>query len=342
MTGPAQSVDHMEDVQAVLQLNETMPLPTLQSGQVLVQVVLCTINDEDRDHLMGHYINTNTIDMPRTLGFEGAGIVVASKIPFYMPGPKVGTRVAFYAEQSGAMAEYMVVNDPLTLIPIPDGVSYTTAAASVTNHFSVKIMADKVYRQRQHKVVLNTVPAGALGRIFTKYCTTSLGIDVIGLVRREEQKELVLADGAKYVLNTQDMDFEVQLKKLLHETNCKFAYDGLGSTMPNTLLKALPQGSTVSIYSHIASEDITFNVLNLFDKKLETFNASEEIKTLWIWQLLGVVSQIQKWMQQPEMATTIRKTFPFTEFAQAIVDSATHPKTAGKVQVIVSQSLLEE
>jgi NADPH:quinone reductase-like Zn-dependent oxidoreductase len=258
-----------------------------------------------------------------------------------MPGPKVGTRVAFYAERSGALAEFMVVDDPMSLIPIPEGVSYVRAAASVTNHFSVKLMADRVHRQG-HKVVLNTVPAGALGRIFTKYCTASLGMDVIGLVRRDEQKALVMADGAKYILNMKDADFEAQLTQVLHKTNCKFAYDGLGGDIPNTLLKALPKGSTVSIYSHIASEDITFNVLNLFDKKLETFNAGEEVKTLWIWQLLGVVSQVQKWMQQPDMATTIRQTFCFRELAHANVDSATHPKTNGKVQVIVCQSLLDK
>ena len=92
------------------------------------------------------------------------------------------------------------MDDPTSLIAIPDGVSYETAACAVTNAFMVVLMADKVKRLG-HKVVVNTVPAGVLGRLFTKYCA-SIGLDVIGTVRRDQQKEICIADGAKHVLST--------------------------------------------------------------------------------------------------------------------------------------------
>ena len=55
----------------------------------------------------------------------------------------------------------------------------------------------------------------------------------------------------------------------------------------------------------------------------------------------AVVSQIQQWMTQPEMATTVRKTYSFENFPEALVDSATGVKSSGKVQVIVSPKLLD-
>ena len=110
--------------------------------------------------------------------------------------------------------------------------------------------------------------------------------------------------------------------------------------MPGILLNALPSDSVVSVYSHIASEDATINVLDLFGKKLETFNSAVEAKTLSLWRLTKLVSTLQEWMAQPDMATEVRKSYPMDELPEAFVDSATGSKTAGKVQVIVDPSLL--
>lgn len=341
MNGAAKSATDLSHIKEVMELNDGRALPALESGQVLVKVAVCTINDEDVYHMTDDYVNSKRVPMPRTVGFEGAGVVVASAVPWYAPhAPGVGRRVAFYADGGGAMTEYVVVDDPTSLIAIPDGTSYETAASAVTNPFTVLIMADRVKRLG-HDVVINTVPAGALGRLFTKYCTDSLGITVIGTVRRDELKEAVLGDGAKYVLNMKDADFEDQLSQIVKETGCRFAYDGLGADMPRKLLKAMPPGSTVSVYSHIASEEITINAIDWFGKTLETFNANAATKELWTWQLLRVVSQMQKWMAQSEMGTTIRKSYPYDQFPEALVDSATGVKSNGKVQVIVSPELLQ-
>ncbi|CAB9528755.1 trans-2-enoyl-CoA reductase [Seminavis robusta] len=217
-----------KSIEESLSLEEEQ-VPTIKEGQILVQVACCTINHEDVLHLENAYVNTKDIPIPRGVGFEGSGKVVASKASFYL-GLKVGSRVAFYSDQSCALAEYLVC-DALTVTPIPAGVSYSTAAAAVTNAFSVLLMVQNL-KKGGHKAVVNTVGAGSLGRLFTKHAK-SLGINVIALVRRDAQKELCQADGAKVVLNLSDPDFDQQLSQAIQETNCHFAYDGLAGDMPD-------------------------------------------------------------------------------------------------------------
>ena len=121
---------------------------------------------------------------------------------------------------------------------------------------------------------------------------------------------------------------------------CRFAYDGLGGDIINRLLEALPNKSTVSSYSHIASPKTTINVLNLFGgKKLETFNSVEEATKLSMYQLWTVASTIQQWMTQPEMATKIQQSYPLERLPEALVHSVTSKKTDGKIQIDVDASM---
>ena len=315
---------------------DQVPISQIQDGQVLVQVACCTINDEDRLHFQNEYINSKDILLPRAVGFEGAGKVVASKAPWYL-FLKEDSRVAFYSDTATAMGEYLVC-DALTVIPIPDGVSYSTGAASVTNPFTVLQMVLKVKRAG-HTSVINTVGAGALGRLFSKHAK-SVGIDVICLVRRDSQKEMCQADGAKVVLNMTDADFGKQLSRAIQDHNCQFAYDGLGGDMPDRLLKALPDHSVVSVYSEIVSNKITVDTHNLYhEKRVEAFNAAVEAKKLWTYQQMSMVSTMQKWMTTPDMQTTIRRQFSLEQLPEAVVDSTTANKSDGKVQIVINADL---
>ena len=83
---------------------------------------------------------------------------------------------------------------------------------------------------------------------------------------------------------------------------------------------------------------------NLFhEKRVEAFNAAQEQKKLWIWQLLSLVSKLQAWMADPGMNTQIQKQVDFEKAPQAFLDSVTGNKSDdGKIQVIVNPSLLKD
>ena len=338
----AKEREELSDVETLrnggsLSLDE-LTRPDLADGQVLVKVVRCTINNEDLLHLCDAYVNAQHVAMPRPIGFEGSGIIVQSKAPWYF-GLNVGIRVAFYANDAGALGEY-VVCDAMSVSPVPsdDSVSYATAACSSMNAFTVILMVDKV-KAAGHKTFISTASAGSLGRLVIKYAK-SIGLDVIAIIRSDTQRDICLQDGAKCALNMKDEDFDDQLAQVIQTTGCKFAYDALGGDMPNKLLKALPNNSAVSIYSNIVSDMSHVDMNNLFgNKHLEAFNAAAEMENLWIIRLLLIANKVQKWMTMPDMTTKVQKSFPFDELPEAIAYSSASNKTGGKIQVIVNSSL---
>ena len=100
---------------------DDVPLPEPGPGQARVRLEAIGVNFIDIYHRMGTY----KVGLPFTPGQEGAGVV--DSLGAGVTGLKTGERVA-YAFSGGAYAEYAIVAAD-KLVPVPDGVSSTIAAA---------------------------------------------------------------------------------------------------------------------------------------------------------------------------------------------------------------------
>lgn len=157
-------------------------------------------------------------DMP--VGNEGAGTVVDA-------GDKakglVGRTVATMA--GGMFADHRVARAS-DCLPVPEGVSAREAASSVVNPMTALSMVD-VMRREKHSALVHTAAASNLGQMLNRICQED-GVDLVNIVRKPEQAELLRGIGAKQVVNSSADDFLPALIQAVADTGATLAFDATG------------------------------------------------------------------------------------------------------------------
>ena len=192
---------------------ERRPVPRPGKNEVLVKVAAASINPSDLTFLEGLYgFKKPTPVVP---GFEGSGTVVAAGGGM-MGGYLNGKRVACISQDKGdgTWAEYMVTSSGYAL-PLDKSVSLEQGALSVVNPLTAMAFFT-IVKEGGHKAIVHTAAAGALGQMVNR-----LGIreefQVINVVRRDSQGELLKGQGATIVLNSSEANFDEQLTDVCHQ-----------------------------------------------------------------------------------------------------------------------------
>lgn len=307
---------------------EEIAVPDISSGELLVKVSRGTINPNDLLHIKHDYTLTSHIELPRKMGFEGAGTVVASKGSFM--APSVGTRVAFYARAGGLFGEYAVV-DEKSVLPVPKGVSFETAACSMANPFTAVIMVDQV-RSLGKKIFVNTAAASALGKLIIRYAK-SVGMEVICVVRREEQAEVCRKEGAKYIVDSSSATFGAELSKIMEETECTYIYDCICGSMTGTLLEAGPRGTILSCYGNLSGQDASFSLKQMArNKEIHEFALPNITDKMWLISMILAARKVSNGMGNI-FNSDVQKSFPLSKLPDAYAYYASN-MSKGKVQIV--------
>jgi NADPH:quinone reductase-like Zn-dependent oxidoreductase len=106
-------------------------------------------------------------------------------------------------------------------------------------------------RLEGHTALVHTAAASNLGQMLNKICQAD-GVDLINIVRKPEQVEILKGLGAKYILNSSDDDFVAQLTDAIHETGATLAFDATGGgNLASQILLAMEQAQlrTAADYS---------------------------------------------------------------------------------------------
>jgi NADPH2:quinone reductase len=177
--------------------------------------------------------------LPATLGREGAGTVDA--VGDGVTEVKVGDRVA-WAMLPGAYAEYCVLPTQ-RLVPVPDDVSSSDAAAAMLQGMTAHYLTRSTYPLKPGNTCLVHAAAGGVGLLVCQMAY-ALGARVIGTVSTQAKAELARAAGADEVILYTQQDFVAEVKHLCGGVNV--IYDGVGkSTFEAGFDCLLPRGYMV-------------------------------------------------------------------------------------------------
>ncbi len=159
-------------------------------------------------------------DLP--VGNEGAGMVIAAGSD---PAAQalMGKRVA--AMGGGMYGEYRVVSAMMTL-PLPEDATSRDGASCFVNPLTALCFVETM-KNEGHKAIVHTAAASNLGQMLNKICQAD-GVDLVNIVRRQEQVDILKGLGAKYIVNSSDQDFMAQLTDAIHETGATLAFDATG------------------------------------------------------------------------------------------------------------------
>lgn len=168
------------------------------------------------------------------VGLEGAGMVIAAgKGAEHL----IGKRVAALTLTLGMYAQYKVVNVAECAV-LPDDVSAREGAGLFCNPMTALAIAETVKLEGQ-RALIHTAAASNLGQMLLKICAED-GVQLVNVVRRREQADLLRGLGAAHVVNSSEPGFEEALLAAVRETGAMIAFDALGGgSMPGVLLQAM-------------------------------------------------------------------------------------------------------
>ncbi|MBO0939136.1 quinone oxidoreductase [Fibrella sp. HMF5335] len=152
---------------------QVVPDPVLKPGQVLVSMKAIGLNFADIYRRKGNYHLTG--QPPYMAGYEGAGVVVDAN---NVPAVRVGDRVGF-ADVPLANAELVAVPAD-RLIPLPDVVSFETAAAVLLQGLTAHYLVTDSHPVQPGEVLLVHAAAGGVGQLLVQMGKRK-GATVLGL-----------------------------------------------------------------------------------------------------------------------------------------------------------------
>ncbi len=162
------------------------------------------------------------LDKSMPVGNEGAGVVVkAGSSP--QAQALAGKTVAGVG---GAMYSQFRVLKARDVMPLPAGITAAEGASWFVNPMTALAMTVTM-RKEGHKALVHTAAASNLGQMLNKICLKD-GIDLVNIVRSEEQAKLLRGIGAKYVCNSSSPNFLQDLTKALATTGATIAFDAIG------------------------------------------------------------------------------------------------------------------
>jgi NADPH2:quinone reductase len=204
----------------------------------------------------GMQIMKARIDQSLPVGNEGAGTVVAAgdgelarslmdKVVAVMGG--------------GMYAEYRCVDASMCL-PLLAGNTAKDGASSFINPLTALSMLETM-RMEGHTALVHTAAASNLGQMLNRICIAD-GVELVNIVRKEEQAEILRGLGAKYIVNSSSEDFMSELTNAIHATGATLAFDATGGGMlASNILSAMEAAAArtpgaYSIYGSIKHKQV--------------------------------------------------------------------------------------
>ena len=153
-------------------------------------------------------------------GVEGAGTVVhAGEDAQHLLGKVVGA-------WGGGMYTRSRRLPARDVVPFPDGVSPKQAAAAFVNPLTALSMLSTM-RLEGHTALVHTAAASNLGQMLNKLCIAD-GVELVNIVRSEQQAALLRGIGAERVVDSTSPDFREQLTAEIGDTGATLAFDAVG------------------------------------------------------------------------------------------------------------------
>jgi len=307
----------------------SLPLREVGDNDVLIKVHSAPINPSDVLFSKGFYPSGK--HLPTTCGFEGSGVVVQAGKSAHAQG-LVGKKVAFMAgghHDLGSWSEYVVTAAQIVL-PIPGDLSFEEAANCFVNPLTVQGFIFTCIK-KGHTCIVHAAAASNLGRMLVTACKQA-NIELINIVRRDEQVKILQDLGATHILNSSSEAYETDLSYKLSALKPTAFFDPIGGKDGSFIFKHMPKHSTTYCYGALSGQgyDIPVSDLIFQGKILTGYWLSEHLKEPEV--APQIIAGAMGNLATRQWTTTISKKFTQEQFKEAL-EYYEKNQTAGKVLI---------
>lgn len=213
------------------------PTPEPGPSELLVDVHAASVNPIDWKMREGHLRRFFDAKLPRILGRDMSGVVVATgdEVEGFQPGDAVfgvGNPL-----EDGSHAEFMAIDASLVAAK-PAAVSHETAAALGVSGATVIAGLEKACALKAGQKVLIHAAAGGVGALAVQYAA-SVGAVVLGTASARNT-EWVKAQGAREVIDYNTTAFETAVN------DCDVVFDTVGGDVFRRSFQTLKPGGILA------------------------------------------------------------------------------------------------
>lgn len=294
-------------------------------GQVRIAIEAAGVNFIDTYHRTGLY----PLNLPLTLGLEGAGIVNA--VGAGVSDLAEGDRVA-WKSVAGSYAE-QVVADAAEVVKIPSDVATKTAAAVMLQGLTAHYLANSTYPIREGDTCLIHAAAGGVGLLLVQMAKMR-GARVIGTTSTDEKAALARGAGADDIILYTERDFEAEVLNLTDSKGVEVVYDSVAKATWEKSINCLKPRGYMVFFGNASGPVPPIDPLLLSQKgsiylTRPTLNSYTQTRE----EYLQRTREVMGWIQDGDLDVRIGEEHPL-ENAAAAHNRLEGRHTTGKVLLI--------
>jgi NADPH:quinone reductase len=308
----------------VLRVDER-PAPQPKPDEVLVEVKAAGVN------LMDTYTRRGDLNemfpLPISLGVDGAGVVTAVGD---RSTARVGDRVA-WEWVPGSYAE-VVAAPSVRFIPIPEGVSFETAAAGLMQGMTAQFLCSEAVPVATDAVVLVHSAGSGVGRMLTQLATHR-GARVIATVSRSHKARAAKDAGAWRVLVRDEIDdLRAAIWELTDGEGVDVAFDGTGKALFDVSVSVLRFNGVFANYGWAGGR---IPPIDLREQPIgvHLVHYGNSVPTESLDRRRQRALQVMQWVEDGTLDVLVDRTYPLQDAASAHRDLESQ-QTVGKLLLI--------
>ena len=301
-------------------------------GEARLRVEAVGLNRAELMYLGGFYLET--AKLPSRIGYEVAGVVTAvgAGVDPALVGKRLSTVPGFSMNEFGSLGEEAIVPAnrlavyPEKLTPA-EGASiwmqYVTAYGALVWHGKVA----------KGDFVLITAASSSVG-IAAIQIVKAEGGSAIATTRRSDKRDALLAQGADYVIATEEEDLKARVDAITGGMGARIVFDPVAGPFVEKLAEVTAHGGTIFEYGALSLEPTPFPLMPALMKAIRVQGYTLHELTASPELLKEALDYVTERLEDGRFRTIIAKTFPFAQFREAYEYLASNQQI-GKVVITV-------
>jgi NADPH2:quinone reductase len=225
---------------------QTGPIPEPGVGQVRIRVAAVPVHASDLHTIRGRY--GFVPEFPTVPGIESFGVI--DELGSGTDGLTVGQRVITIGVK-GTWQEY-VVADAGQVLPVPAGMTNSTAAQVLANPLTAVILTGDELDVQPGEWLLQTAAGSTVGQSVIQL-GAHVGFKTLNVVRRRSAVEDILGMGGTAVICTQDEDLRERVADIAGHDGVSKAIDCVSGQVGAEVSRALAPHGELIVYGALST-----------------------------------------------------------------------------------------
>lgn len=311
---------------------QNVPVPEPKEGEVRVRMLMSPVNPSDLMSVRGVY--GKLPKLPATPGFEGVGIVEKSGGGF-LGKFLTGKRVAVLNGVTGNWQEQAVI-PAKQAVPVSKAIPVEQAATFFVNPATAYVMTREVLAVPAGEWLLQTAAGSTLGRMVIRL-GRHYGFRTLNIVRRQEQADELLADGADAAIAAPPEELADRVRDITGGQGVRFAIDPVGGATGSAVVRSLAIGGRLLVYGTLSSEPLQFSPRDLMtpSASIEGFWLARYMLQLSLVKKVRLMRKVDKLIREGVLTSEVGQSFALEDITKAVT-VAEQPARHGKVLLTIN------